>query len=325
MNKMLKPLAIAAMSIAMLTPANAIELTCGTPRIYVGQQSHDAKDTVTNIDVKYVPRIGWQVHHRMGNGLIAEREYQYNIRDESNQNQTQWRGTNYNTPIITMVGEIRRMKDGQPVYAESLYVKGQLRMQAASFCTEQVAALPPPVVTTPPAPPPVVVQQPAPQLPPIIVNVPPQPAPAAKPAPVVKRDSVPITVYRDKAAMLDVGMGSQTVSMMIDTGASESVVTNDVADALIRSGQGRWTGIEKYQMADGSVTEAQTLTIYQMRIGNHVVRNVKASTVPNGAIMLIGFPVLDQIGPFTINTRTRELVFETTNANAVDDATLPPG
>jgi clan AA aspartic protease (TIGR02281 family) len=110
--------------------------------------------------------------------------------------------------------------------------------------------------------------------------------------------------------LIDVGMGRQVVNMMLDTGASTSAITDDVANALVRDGHARWLGTRKFKMADGSTTEALTLVINDVRIGSHVVRDVEASVVPNGTMMLLGFPVVNQIGPFMINTRTRELIFE---------------
>ena len=338
MNTLLKPLAIAALSIAATTSANAIELMCSKPIIYVGQQSKDAKDTVVLVDVRHT-REGWQVHHRLGNGLIAEREFQYNIQDLSNQSQTVWKGSSNKYPGFWMRGEIQRdIKTGQPVYIEWLYdARSNLRMNAATYCVEQIAAQSPPTQPLPPPPAPalapVVVQQPPAQQPPIIINMPPAPPPpattqpSAKPAPVTKRDSVPINLIEGKGVSLNVGVGRHTVTMVLDTGATETAITDELASALIRDGHGRWLGERKYRMADGIVTSAQTLVINEVRLGAHVIRNVEASVIPNGTPMLLGFPVVDQIGPFLVNTRTRELIFETTavNGSSADEASFPPG
>jgi clan AA aspartic protease (TIGR02281 family) len=113
--------------------------------------------------------------------------------------------------------------------------------------------------------------------------------------------------------MLNVGVGDQTVTMLLDTGATNSVVTGAVADLLVRSGNARWAGEEPYSLADGSVTTVQTIVINEVRVGSHVVRNVKASVTPNHT-MLLGFSVLKAIGPFMIDTRTNELIFVTTEA-----------
>jgi clan AA aspartic protease (TIGR02281 family) len=338
MKSLLKSLAIATMLIAPQV-ASAVELTCSAPIVYVGQQSRDAHDTVVGVDV-YYSNGEWQVRHRMGNGSEVNRVNQYAMRDTSNRNMTQWRGESYKYPgILWMVGEIQRDKrTGQPVYVEWIYNRGRLTMNTAANCNEQVVArrpepqyvpqpapqpapppapptvtlptvivVPPAVVQNPaPVPLPRVVQNPAPAQPPAAQNPAPQP-PAAKPP---RRNSVPITVYNERAVLIDVGLGRQVVNMMLDTGASTSAITDEVANALVRDGQARWLGTRTFKMADGSMTEALALVINEVRIGSHVVRDVEASVVPNGTMMLLGFPVVNQIGPFMINTRTRELVFE---------------
>jgi len=343
----MKKLLLAATAfVAVCTSANAVDLTCSKPMLYVGTQSRDAKDTVIGVAVHHDRGSGWQVHHRLGSGLIAEREYQYTINDLSNQSQTVWRGLSNKYPGFWMRGEIQReINTDRLMYVERLYNGGgELKMHAAAYCTEQVAALRPPATTSvpaaptpapaaapppaapptvtlptvivnvppaivqnpPPVPPPPAVQNPAPAPPPAAQN----PVPEQPPAKPPRRNSVPITVYNERAVLIDVGMGRQVVNMMLDTGASTSAITEDVANALVRDGHARWLGTRKFQMADGSTTEALALVINEVRIGSHVVRDVEASVVPNGTRMLLGFPVVNQIGPFTINTRTRELVFE---------------
>src|SRR5262249_12566900 len=316
MKSLLKSLATATMLIAPQV-ASAVELTCSAPIVYVGQQSRDAHDTVVGVDV-YYSNGEWQVRHRMGNGSEVNRVNQYAMRDTSNRNMTQWRGESYKYPgILWMVGEIQRDKrTGQQVYVEWIYNRGRLTMNTAANCNEQVLArrpepqyvpqpapqpapppapptvtfptvivVPPAVVQNPaPVPPPPAVQNPAPAQPPAAQNPTPQP-PAAKPP---RRNSVPITVYNERAVLIDMGLGRQVVNMMLDTGASTSAITDEVANALVRDGQARWLGTRKFKMADGSMTEALALVINEVRIGSHVVRDVEASVVPNGTMMLRG-------------------------------------
>src|SRR5262245_391553 len=341
MKSLLKSLAIATMLIAPQV-ASAMELTCSAPIVYVGQQSRDAHDTVVGVDV-YYSNGEWQVRHRMGNGSEVNRVNQYAMRDTSNRNMTQWRGESYKYPgILWMVGEVQRDKrTGQPVYAEWIYNRGRLTMNMAAYCKEQVVARrpepqsvpqPAPQPAPPPAPPPpvaapapqqqpqpqpmiIVVPQPAPP-PPVVVHPEPKPEskpePKAEPKPAAKRDSIPVNI-QNNSVMLNVGVGNQTVTMLLDTGATNSVVTGAVADLLVRSGHARWAGEEQYSLADGSVTTVQAIVINEVRVGSHVVRNVKASVTPNPT-MLLGFSVLKAIGPFMIDTRTNELIFVTTEA-----------
>ena len=324
--------------------ANATDFVCSAPQFAVGQQSRDKQDTVDGIEIRHASNSPeWQVHHRFQNGTMVMREEQYAMTDASNPNGWAWRGRLKRNSSIFMVGELRRDYQGHPYYMETQYANGRVTMQTRSACnvvTMAVAApgpyqpLPPvvqptpqpPVVQAPPTPPPnpAPVVVPTPQPPIIIVPIPapmptatpPKPEPKAepkpepKPAPMVKRDSIPLNI-QDNSMTLNVGLGDRTVSMLLDTGATTSVVTNAVAERLVRNGHARWTGEDRYVMADGSVKTVQTIVIYEMRIGNHVVRNARAGVTDS---MLLGFSVLQDIGPFMIDTRNSELVFVTVEA-----------
>jgi clan AA aspartic protease (TIGR02281 family) len=332
MNTLLKSIAVATLSATVLTPiaADALELTCGAPVIHIGQQSKDAHDTVIGIDV-YYSNGEWQVRHLMGNSSEVNRINQYSIRDTSNRSTPQWRGDSYKySGIVWMVGEIKRDRGtGEPLYVEWIYNRGRLVMNATAYCRERVVARRPEPVPQPAPPPPPAAPQPQiivvpqqqpiimPQQPPVIVqqplpSPPPPPViePKPEPKPVAKRSSIPLNV-QNESMMLNVGLGNQTVTMILDTGATSSVVTEAVANILVRNGHARWTGEEQFTMADGSVRTAQTILISEVRIGSHVVRNMRAAVTSNRTDMLLGFSVLKAIGPFTIDTRTNELIFET--------------
>ena len=64
------------------------------------------------------------------------------------------------------------------------------------------------------------------------------------------------------------------------------------------------------QLADGSTRKVPVLLIRELQIGEHVVRNVRAS-VRSGDDILLAFPVVNGIAPFTIDTRIGELIFHT--------------
>ena len=52
--------------------------------------------------------------------------------------------------------------------------------------------------------------------------------------------------------------------------------------------------------------------IRELRIGRHVVRNVRSGVSETGGIIL-AFPVVNGIAPFTIDTRVGELIFHIGN------------
>jgi predicted aspartyl protease len=310
---------------------------CGAPKVFIGDEPGD-RNPVVSVEVNYdSARHEWLIFHHHYNGLVAARNAQYAIEDWSNANQTKWGGSLNRNRYLYMVGELRR--DGNNVfYVESLYNKQQnnrLDMQMATKCEPRYAAVQPqPVPTVPvqPAPQsaPIIIQPPAPV---IIQNgqvsgqqsqaAPVQPSPqmadaqARAPAPsywpqqkATVRDVVPIYPGNGGATVrIDVLVGGNPVRMLLDTGATTMLIPMDLANKIVREGQGRWEeGRQQFKMADGSVRETNTLIIREVRIGRHVVRDVQAGVTTENNLIL-PFPTVNQIGPFMIDTRNGELVF----------------
>jgi Aspartyl protease len=331
--------------LVLSSTANATDFVCSAPQFSVGRQSIDPQDTVDRIEIRHATgNPEWQIHHRFQNGTMVMRQEQYAMIDASNPNFWAWRGRLRKNGSITMIGELRRDYRGQPYYTETQFADGRVIMRNQASCnvvTAVAAPAPgpyrplqppqPPIVQAPPSPPapPPPAAAPAPQ-PPIVIVVPtPAPMPITIPTappepkveppkvepPKVERDSVSLSIQNDRM-MLNVGMGDRTVTMILDTGATTSVVTNKVAEYLVSKGQARWAGRDDYMLADGSVKTVQTIVIFEIRIGKHVVRNATAGVTDS---MLLGFSVLRSIGPFMIDTRNNELVFVTVEARADTD------
>jgi predicted aspartyl protease len=97
--------------------------------------------------------------------------------------------------------------------------------------------------------------------------------------------------------------------MLIDTGATEMLVTNTLADELVAKGDAEATSDETYILANGQTDQARRIVIHKMRIGPHVLNKIVAGVVPDSAAMLLPFPVLNLIGRFTIDTANNKLIF----------------
>jgi hypothetical protein len=152
----------------------------------------------------------------------------------------------------------------------------------------------------------------------------PAPAPAAPPPKQVAlppaKDSVPIILREEgKQVWVDVLLGGQPLRMLLDTGATISTVTDAIATKIVRDGQGSYGDKGKVKLADGSVREVYTIMVRELRIGSHVVSNVRATVTDS---LLLAFPIVDGIAPFTIDTRARELIWhkgsEKTAVNQVE-------
>jgi predicted aspartyl protease len=50
-------------------------------------------------------------------------------------------------------------------------------------------------------------------------------------------------------------------------------------------------------------------SIGTVTVGGHVLRDVRAGVSPDGAEMLLGLPLLNQIGRFTIDSANHKLIF----------------
>ena len=103
--------------------------------------------------------------------------------------------------------------------------------------------------------------------------------------------------------------GAQTATMLIDTGCTDMTVTQSIADILLQSGAASPSAPMTVSFADGSTHLVQQITIHQIEIGGHTLSNVNAGVSPNGADMLLGFPILNKLGKFTIDTQNNQLVF----------------
>jgi predicted aspartyl protease len=131
------------------------------------------------------------------------------------------------------------------------------------------------------------------------------PAPAAGPT-----DSVPIAVTDGSKATVDVTLGSTIVNFTIDTGAEVMSLPKIIANGLIADGSASEAGTTSIKVADGRIIEERRIIIDRLQIGTHVLRDVVATVPDNdGAMLLLPFTVLNQMGKFTIDTANGRLIF----------------
>jgi clan AA aspartic protease (TIGR02281 family) len=124
--------------------------------------------------------------------------------------------------------------------------------------------------------------------PPVIAATPTYTAP-------VSTNSVPLTIEHN-SAYASVMLGSQQVTMLIDTGATGATVTESIANKLVNSSQAsELSGGGTSTLADGTVHDVRLISINTVIIGGHEVHNVHAGVSPNNADMLLGMSVLRQI------------------------------
>ena len=138
----------------------------------------------------------------------------------------------------------------------------------------------------------------------------------------IEKVVIPLKI-KNNSMRLNVGLGDQVVAMLLDTGAASSLITNSLASSLIRDDQARYIGLTKMTTASGEVVTAKEVVIYEVKLGNQVVRNVKATVVPGDIELLLGANVLNAIGPYMVDSSKSQLIFTVkTNATKNEQAGL---
>ena len=101
---------------------------------------------------------------------------------------------------------------------------------------------------------------------------------------------------------------------IFDTGASDITISLTEATFLYKQGtltDDDFLGTQKYQIADGSISEGTIINLKTVNIGNRKLTNVQASVVHNmGAPLLFGQSALAQFGKVIIDYNKGEITFE---------------
>lgn len=101
---------------------------------------------------------------------------------------------------------------------------------------------------------------------------------------------------------------------IFDTGASD--ITISLTEALFLLKQGTLTeddilGTQKYQIADGSISEGTIINLKEIQIGDRVLKNIKATVIHNNeAPLLLGQSALTRFGRVIIDYNRGEILFE---------------
>ena len=102
-----------------------------------------------------------------------------------------------------------------------------------------------------------------------------------------------------------------TLPFLLDTGAGDLVIPADVALTLIRAGalrSGDFIGKRPYQLANGSEEVSDIVVIREVRVGDHVVRNVTASITALEGKPLLGQSFLSKFGTVTVDYKRLVLI-----------------
>jgi clan AA aspartic protease (TIGR02281 family) len=106
---------------------------------------------------------------------------------------------------------------------------------------------------------------------------------------------------------------SVALNFIVDSGASDVMVTEDVARTLMRNGTltgADYRGMRTYMLADGTQTPSQMFILRSMKVGDHEIHNVTASISRRGGVLLLGQSFLRKFKSWSIDNRRRVLVLE---------------
>ena len=115
-----------------------------------------------------------------------------------------------------------------------------------------------------------------------------------------------------------------TRDFVIDTGAAEVVVSEDVVASLIKSGTLKQTNYlprQTFVLANGSRVNFPRVILNRITVGNLTVRNVPAVIVKKKGALLLGQSFLSRLGTWSLDNRRRVLIVE--ESSAPRESTLP--
>jgi predicted aspartyl protease len=102
-----------------------------------------------------------------------------------------------------------------------------------------------------------------------------------------------------------------TVPFILDSGAAEVVITEDVFSVLRRAGtisQSDFIGIGKYTLAGGTTVSSDRYVLHTMSVGNHIVTDVVANVVSVKGDPLLGQSFLQKLPAWTLDNAQHALV-----------------
>jgi clan AA aspartic protease (TIGR02281 family) len=126
------------------------------------------------------------------------------------------------------------------------------------------------------------------------------------------QDEVHLQPYNGVFAVPVVINGAISIPFVLDSGSADVQLPAEVVFTLMRTGtlsEGDFIGASSYVLANGSTLRSPRFNIREMRVGEHVVRNVAASVGPAiSSDALLGQSFLSRIGSWTLDNKRHVLV-----------------
>jgi hypothetical protein len=121
---------------------------------------------------------------------------------------------------------------------------------------------------------------------------------------------------------------SVSLPFVLDSGAAEVAIPTDVFLTLLRTGTVKnsdFIGTSTYVLADGSEQSSDRFVLHELRIADHVVRNVIANVVPVKGDPLLGQSFLSKLPAWAIDNARHALVLYDTSRSIGEQHQTPLG
>jgi predicted aspartyl protease len=119
---------------------------------------------------------------------------------------------------------------------------------------------------------------------------------------------------RDEAYVVPVLINEAiTLDFVVDSGAADVSIPADVVSTLVRTktiGPSDFIGQQTYVLADGSEVPSDVFIIRSLKVGNHVVKNVRATIASPKATLLLGQSFLRHFKSWSIDNESHALVLQ---------------
>lgn len=105
--------------------------------------------------------------------------------------------------------------------------------------------------------------------------------------------------------------GQITLNFLLDSGATDVSVPEDVVLTLARTGtiqKSDFIGKQNYKMANGAIVPSPTFLIRSLKVGGYVVENVKATMSSVKGPLLLGQSFLSRFASWSVDNKRRELL-----------------
>ena len=123
--------------------------------------------------------------------------------------------------------------------------------------------------------------------------------------------STATAIYLDRdgrSVRVDVRLGSFTHRMVIDTGMTGLSIPLLVAERLLLRRDAIESDDAIVTLANGAREWRRGIEIRSVSVAGHTLRDVHATVASHASEPLLGFPILNQLGRFTIDTIERLLI-----------------